>query len=207
MKRHHLPIIRRALVESDKFWLAWHKPDVCVAACRAMQLAMRDLGITLEPIVARARFLNARMQKAVDTGELDQYQDAAELARWREETGAWGVGLGYVDPKVALGFEPLEENKWGSHLALMDRKESLFIDPTMGQASRPQKGIVLPQSIADRVPVRFLNGEGEAGIMFGSAIGYYKVFPSERNTWYVSPDWREKKRHKQLVKQILKAIR
>jgi hypothetical protein len=200
-------IIKRALDVSDAHWRAWHRPDVCVAACRALQVAMKDVGITLEPIVARAKILNAPMYAAYISGDLDD-QTPAQRKEWMDETGAWGVGLGFLDAKITLGFEPLPANNWGAHLALIEPAEGIFIDPTIGQASRPQKGITPPQSIVlSDSSEAFLSGEIEGGVSFGSTFALYKVYPKEDGLWLRSPDWREPMRHKTLVKKIHKTLR
>ena len=200
-------IIRKALAASDEFWKAWHRPDVCVAACRALHVAMREVGINLEPMVARARFLNQLMFDAFDNGLLDTFTPE-QRAAWMEETGAWGVGLGYLDPKIQLGFEPMAPNSWGKHLALIDRTGGLLIDPSAGQASRPQKKIVVPQTVViQNTPAEFLAGRSEGSIQLGATVASYRLFPAEDGSWSASPDWRDPKRFKGLVKKIIKAVR
>jgi hypothetical protein len=199
-------IIRRALDVSDRFWRSWHRTDVCIAACRSLQLALREVNIRLDPIVARAQFVNKQMKEAIDDCSLDDLK-ADERKAFLNSSGAWGVGLGYLNAKVRLGLEPMPYNKWGAHLALVELSDSLLIDPTLGQASRPLKGIELPQSIVEIVPRSFIEQGGELPLQINAVDGVYMLYPREPRSFTASADWVVKRRHKQLVKEILRAIR
>jgi hypothetical protein len=90
----------------------------------------------------------------------------------------------------------------------VDRENNLLIDPTLGQASRPEKGLPLPQSILGDISPEVMEGKLDGGIEFSNGvIAVYCLSPSAAGSWLVSPDWTDKRRHKRQIKRILRAMR
>lgn len=202
-----IEIIHRALVLSDEIWTAWHRPDTCIAACRVLQRALREIGIRPLPVVARVECYNAVLVEAMNSGHWESMTDAERLV-WRDEVNAWGVGLGFDDPAYALGIKRRPPNHSGIHVCLIEPIEQILIDPTLGQASRPAKNLILPQSIVAPATNDFIAGKVTMRIGFNDGVeARYTLFPGEAGRWLVSPDWIESKRSKSLSKQIIRGLK
>src|SRR5262249_19675878 len=122
--------------------------------------------------------------------------DTEEYRRWVEESGCWWLTLGG-------GGDP-EPGRWPGHVGVVVW-EGVLIDLTLPQASRPQRGIVLTPT-AVQVGPGFLGGSDHRIVTMNGAELYYRARPEDRS-FMRSPDWIDRQRHRDVVRNILRRTR
>jgi hypothetical protein len=169
-----------------------------------LQRALRQFRIETHPMITRAEIYNAVQYQALVSGLWDSMDEKQQLI-WRDQVNAWGVGLGFDDPHFMLGLKQRPPNNAGFHLTLLEPSTPMLIDPTVGQASRPEKNINLPQSICAPVNSEFMKGNGKMQITLPDGVVLiFQIYPDEPPRWRRSPDWIELNRTKGIAKQITK---
>ncbi len=174
-----------------------YRPDSCIAAARVLVDVLDRLHVRARPLAVVADIFNAALltRAQAEGGRLPS--DTAEYCRWVEEDGAWWLTLG------PGGAEP-EPGKWPGHLAVVVW-ESVLIDLTLPQASRPRRGIVLAP-VAVQVDRPFLTGECRRVIELGGCEAHYLARPEDRS-YQAAPDWQDRSRHAGVVRAIVRRVR
>jgi len=153
----------------------------CINSTRVLLEIFRTFGLAARPFAVRALvFSRAFMERAEREGRIPQTDE--ELRLWCAEPGVYSVGIGFGAPGMPDG-------RWPGHLVLRAGIHYL-LDATIGQGSRPARGIQLPDLLfLDDVSLVFWRGEGAvvANSPDGSIIRYE---PEPANTGYLSsPGW------------------
>jgi hypothetical protein len=172
------------------------RPDCCIATARTVIRVLRYYGFDAQPLAVRAMIFNPIYAAAFDNGTA-RTQDDADWKEWMDSVGAWSVGVGYPDGTPGFG---------GHLVALVSTSSVFFIDASLDQASRPAKGIVLPESIFIPVTREFLITPGEQ-LVFRHDTGMLLVYERIVNeSFRSSPDWKDKTRTKRAMKAIIRHI-
>lgn len=171
----------------------YEREDLCVLATRVGLHALNELRVPARPTPVRV---------AVYT---DAYRDfmfrradeptPADLRR-AQENGAHAVMLGFgVDPGRRPGYD--------GHLVLTVGNRWL-VDMTIGQASRPAKGIELPDGLVTDARPMLREGHPLTCSYDGFALTY---MPHENDTYLVAPDWTMPKPGNPLVQELVRRLR
>lgn len=156
--------------------------DSCINSTRVLLEVFRAYGLAASPFAVRAMiFSKAFVDRVAREGYMPQGD--AEVRQWCAVPGVYSVGIGFGVP----GMPP---DRWPGHLVLRAGKHYL-LDATISQASRPARGIRMPEMVfLDSIPLEFWRGQGAAmsELPDGSLIRYE---PDPLNTGYLtSPAWR-----------------
>ena len=157
--------------------LAEHfRPDCCIAATRVACGVLNKLGFDARPQPAQLTVYTKKLWKRVE----NQTFGAPFLP------GEWSVGVGFgEDPRSTKGYA-------GHLVALCD---FLLIDLSIGQASRPAKGIVLPPALFIPYHKFQING---CVLLYGSI---------DNLKYTESPDWTDASRTEPIIEELLSLIK
>jgi hypothetical protein len=162
---------------------------VLVDVFHHLHARVRPLSVTVEvfnaAMVARA---------ASEGGRLPQTTE--EYQRWVEESGCWWLTCG-------ANGEP-EPGRWPGHVVVVAWK-AVLIDLTLPQASRPQRGIVLPP-VAVRVWPEVLTGDDPRVLNVNGCELLYQARTEDRS-FMCGPDWCRREPHREVVRAILRRVR
>jgi len=153
----------------------------CINTTRVLLEVFRAYGLAASAFPVRCMIFSRKfIERADREGRLPEGE--AEIRSWCAEDGVYSVGIGFGAPGMAA-------DRWPGHLVIQAGKHYM-LDATVDQASRPARGICLPEMVLlDSVPLDFWRGGGAAVTTSpdGSAIRYE---PDPANTSYRdSPGW------------------
>jgi len=159
----------------------YFREDSCINSTRVLLEVFRALRLDASPFSVRAMvFSGGFVQRAWREGRFPQSD--AELRAWVADPTVYSVGVGF-------GTIQMPKDGWPGHLVLRVGQDHL-LDATIGQASRPSRGIHMPEMLAlHDVPERFWR---ERCVIVrempdGSIVRYE---PTPRNNGYLSsPGW------------------
>lgn len=160
-----LPAVRRELL--------YHLvPESCIETSRIVQLLLKEAGFAARVVPVQARIANAAAAHLIRRNDFEALRGGAN--------GAYMVILG-APGKPQSGH-------WAGHLAVYC--QGLLIDASVDQASRPEKGILLPQPVAFDVGPTFLEPGGRIVMENGELVIEYVHRP--KNTRFLrTPAWRQ----------------
>lgn len=152
----------------------------CINSTRVVLEVFRTLRLEASPFAVRTRiYSKGFMEKAEREGGFPRTEE--QVHEWTSQPGVWSVGIGYFH----LGLPP---DAWLGHLVL--RAGPHLLDATISQASRPEKGLVLPEMlVVENVPADFWRGLVNITTVNanGSTVQYE---PQPRNQGYMAtPGW------------------
>jgi len=150
-----------------------HRPDCCILATRLALDVLHFFKIPARALSVRTVIYNGPLAKRMREGRAPQ--TTQELEKAFEEDGSYSVGLGY-------GYT---EGKWSGHLVVISNGRML--DLTIGQASRPQHGIVLEPFVMP-VDSAFLTGQEALLLTCDDVVVRYSAFPADVS-YEIAPDW------------------
>ena len=160
---------------------AYFNDSSCINSTRVLLEVFQTFGLAARPFAVRAMiFSKAFVERAEREGRVPQ--EDGELHVWCAEPGVYSVGVGFATQGMPAG-------RWPGHLVVRAGLHYLF-DATIAQASRPSRGIQMPDILfLDDVSLGFWRGEDVAISQApdGSVIRYE---PDPGNTGYLdSPAW------------------
>lgn len=172
-------LINRAIHMRSEMLTAY-RPDSCIAATRALGMALSYCGVVSRPISVRALVVNPHVVRRIkQSNRLDI--SPIDLYTWSFEPGGYCIGVGYHDPD---GFTA--EGKWVGHVALYLPDDELFVDLTLDQASRPAHGIVARPLVTNVAP-DILGGRAFSAEV-GASMVFYQPLPHDES-YQSAPDW------------------
>lgn len=160
-------------------------PHCCVPATRICLAVLEYFEYQGEIMHVIASAINSKlwdlMTEFLASGIADPLRDAAHIKRLDDE-GAFQVILGH--PKQTDKI-----NNIGSHLIVKvsDEGQTFYLDPSITQADRPQRGLSVPVGLAFPES-QWVNGS--AYIQRKDTHFIYKPHPTPDPTYKQSPDWR-----------------
>ena len=168
--------------------------DSCIASVKVLSEVLHHFGylerIDTFPILVQAEILNKVIAEAI----------VAKVPNPKEVEGAYGVGVGFD-----------KEGKESIHLVLWLPKFACFLDPSIDQASRPEKNINLKPSAFVIENVEAWN-KGEKvgwGTKDGAQIFYKRILGRKdlERQFKSSPNWgsRDRGTRRKLVGKIIRA--
>jgi len=161
--------------------LKYFNPDCCIAASKVAFSFMQRLGFSAMPQVTRFVVYTENLWKRVDADQWDgQFRDYE-----------WSVAIGY-------GTDKPRPDGFNGHLIVLasEGNETFLIDLSLGQASRPKKGIVIPHGLA----LQMTHG-WPASLRINSCVLQYKE--AKNPNFLVAPDWTKPERTEPLVEELL----
>jgi hypothetical protein len=144
---------------------AVYKADTCYLQTRVAVEAADYFGVALRPVGASVTIYNRPLWE-----RLDALDEGEELGPLRDEEWSVGMGFGVSGPER------------GTHCVAYHDGAGLVLDPSLDQASRPQRGIVVGPSIVRAEP------EGETIVTNGELVLVYHLDPGDM-TRLGTPDW------------------
>lgn len=156
------------------------KLDLCVLATKTGTDVLRYFGIDAKPMPVVVAALNG---PAVDWIESDRElpSDYGEEAEEFEASGAWIVQIDERD----LG----EPGRYPGHLVVSLPRENAFLDLSLGQFARPEKGILVPPGAMFDLPEGFADERGLYSLEGGGAL----VYEARKGDRFRSgADWKQK---------------
>lgn len=175
---------------------------VCVLTTRCAIEVLRHFGIRARPICVRVAVYNQEfVRRSAREGHLPR--DQAELNRWRRESLAEALGVGFPDGKVG----PLP--RLAGHLVALShfqdnpQDDGVIIDVGIAQNSRPRRGFVL-RPIVFTAPQGFLGG---APFAFNgdNCVFRYEHHPEVRD-WATAADWCDPVRREFIVRRTIAKV-
>jgi hypothetical protein len=177
-------------------FLPRYRPDSCIAAARVLIDVFDRLHAKVRPLSVVVDVINAAMVARAEAEGGRLPADTEEYQRWIEESGCWWLTLG-------CGGDP-KPGRWSGHVAVV-AWEKVLIDLSLAQASRPQRGIVLAPA-AIQVGRDFLSGSDRRVVPMNGSELHYLARPEDRS-FMRSPDWCDRQRHRDVVREILRRAR
>lgn len=159
----------------------YFRADCCIAASKVAYMFMLRLGIRTIPKVTKFTVHTENLWERYQRGEFD--------GKFHDDE--WSVAIGY-------GLVRDEKHGFDGHLVALawEGDEKFLIDLSLGQAARPQKGIVIPDGIAVNPGAGF-----PVTLRLNSCVLRY----SEGNNrkYEMSPDWLIGSRTQPIVSELL----
>lgn len=178
--------------------LAPHAADVieghfgnhyCILTTRVVIDVARYYGVNAKPMPVRMLIYNAAFATHIENGDTL----GVDCYHWAPIDGSYSLGVGFGDRKIT--------NKWNGHLITV--ADGCFGDFSIRQTERIQHGIVTGGAVTGRLPA---NAEPLHWTVFnthGTTIEYERM---EDSRWQLAPDWRDEKRRRPLVGEIIRRI-
>ncbi len=157
----------------------WFRTDCCIGATKVACGVLNRLGFDARPQPTRLGVFNKKLWKRVES----------QTFSYPFEPNEWSVGVGCGGDKRQA--DPNWKGYEGHLVALCD---FLIIDLSIGQASRPAKGIVLPPAVF--VPYNKFKING--------CVLFYTSIDNPKFT--ESPDWTDVSRTEPIIEELLKLI-
>lgn len=164
-------------------------PAACIAGTAALMDLLSARGHHVEPQPVTVAIFNRPAYALVGQRRLrPEYADEWDAA------GAWSVGLGY-------GGDP-QPGRWPGHLvAIVDRH--WLLDPTLGQADRTARGLIVPATLAVPVTERWQRRRERLHVRTRTgAVLTYEAVRGDPG-YHASPDWTDRTRRATRVQQAL----
>jgi hypothetical protein len=176
-----------------------------IGGARAALLAMEQIGLPHGGfgLAVSAEAMNARMGLILEQkGRLPVSPKEAE--RWFTNTGAHSVVLAGKATTQTKHSKTMNLNHMVVCFQVGDRW--YMMDPTIAQASRPEKKLTLRPLVAP-VTERFVKGKEHGGLMRdddgeGRKVLRYLPRPSD-DAFLLTPDWAQMDKNGDLVKRIV----
>jgi hypothetical protein len=172
------------------------RPDSCIASTAVALDTLAVFGIGARPLNTEAQILNAPLVARLDAGEALPSGEAAQLA-WMDSFGGWSLGLG-----MGLDANP---GHWPGHLVCW-LNSGAFIDLSLDQASRPEKGIELTPGLFTPPPGFERGGVPAPFLLPGGTACIYEARPHDLS-YCRAADWRDKRRRRAVVEQLVEKLR
>jgi hypothetical protein len=179
-----------------KVFLPRYRPDSCILAARVLVDVFDRLHAKVRPLSVVVDVFNPAMLTRAEAEGGRLPADTQEYQRWVEESGCWWLTMG--------GGGDSKPGRWSGHVAVV-AWESVLIDLTLAQASRPQRAIVLAPA-AIQVGGSFLDGTDRRVVTMNGSELHYLARPEDRS-FMRSPDWCDRQRHREVVAEILRRAR
>jgi hypothetical protein len=160
------------------------RADCCVAACRILREVFADYGYRAQQVPMQLFVFNAPMRAMLDAKTAFP-DDPAERTAFFDEHGAWSVGIG---PHLNDG--PLKPDGYRGHLVL--NVEGVLVDPSLQQAQRAAKGILLPLLLWFQPHQGFFakpKGQRTSGMIGDCLVAYRRI---RDDSYLTGRNWREK---------------
>lgn len=175
------------------------RPDCCVATARVLSRVFEAVGINQEPMAVAIAIYNRRFVEQTDRG-VEPPTDRDALREWCELTGAYSVGAAPGGVPNSRGFN--------GHVVVWLPDLAAIVDGSVGQMARPERGIVLPETIAwtlDRAArERFESGGRLAREVFGSLVIFNRI---DDESFRRAPDWQDETRTDEIVRRLVRTAK
>lgn len=157
------------------------KRDTCVLHTRTAVAVFRELGFQVQPRSVAVLAMNEAFYARVAEGKVPSKETEREWI----DSGAWSVNIG------RMPWEDRQHNpgRFDGHLVTAVEGRWLF-DPTLDQASRPQKGINLEPGWFPAADL--LGGDAESiAAEVGEPTSYvlYSLLEGADSRWLNARDW------------------
>jgi hypothetical protein len=185
LERRHEVLRTVQRVHPEESTKAGFKRDTCVFAAWTGREVLRRFGISAKAVAVRALVANSIAWEAT-SGDWDKLLEGDEFGHGE---GGWVMLMG------ALKSQP-EPGRWCGHLVLTGRNPDFFLDLTLDQANRPEKGIVFEPAL-EEVPRDVLRTfeSGKRPVAFcsdsGARIAYAMIpglSPASGRDWDAADD-------------------
>lgn len=211
-------VLRALAVPLRRAMRPHYQPGSAIAAVRCALDALEALGVAARPLRVRVVVANAAYAAAMREADGRPPRLPGEQERWERERGALRYTIGYpITPRSRLDRPELAPrpgvpppyDATGLHLAAVAEEAYLF-DPSLDQASRPDKGFALDPLVAP-VDELFLRGaEPAAFVLPGGALANYQalVGAADNRSYAHSPNWgaRDAPIRRRIVAEALAAL-
>ncbi len=158
----------------------WFSPDCCIGATRVACGVLNKLGFDARPQPTRLTVYTKKLWKRVES----------QTFSYPFVPDEWSVGVGFREDERSK-TDPNFKGYEGHLVALCD---FLLIDLSIGQASRPHKGIVLP-------PAMFIPYHK---FKINNCVLFYTSIDNQKFT--ESPDWTDASRTQPIIEELLRLI-
>ena len=169
--------------------------DACMAATRVGIDTLRHFGIPAYPLTVQVVIFNEVYGRLLREGG-GLTRNIEEVEEWKQK-GAWSHGVGVP----GLGEGP---GKWPGHLVAIVQNQWL-IDLSIGQANKPEKGIILGDPIICSVTEEFLGGNDRHTITNGALMLTYLARPKDFS-YRQRADWSERWRARSAIRQTIQKV-
>ena len=153
-------------------------------------------GVRVRPLSVTATFFSEGFVELSGStgGRLPETRE--ELVEWTDRPGVWSVGLG-------LGEE--EPGRWPGHLVALV-EDRLVVDISAGQASRPERGLVVPGVLSFEVPRAFVQGKVDRPLeLDDGGVVVYRVRSGDKS-FQKSRAWKRPDRRADAVLALVRLI-
>lgn len=187
------------------------RKDVCILAIRVAKVLLNSLGYEVKPLPVKVGIYNKKWDQFVrETG--GQPKSEVDAMEWANK-GAWAVGIGMThedneNNSRSFGVDKKNIGYNGHLVAIVDNE--YLLDPTIGQASRPEYDIHLGPLITKINKKSFIHGTSNLIGMYGSSIEAnpviinYFAIPGDKS-YKQTPDWKSN-RITTFVEKIMQKI-
>ena len=178
MKRNLTAVLAQLVHHAPPLLAQGFRPDCCIGATKVACGVLDALGFKVRPQPTQLMVYTRKLWRRVESDRFD----------WPFLHGEWSVGVGFPIAEPA-GFV-------GHLVALCKSSKAAFlVDLSLGQASRPKKGIVLP-------PALFIAGNK---LNLNKCVLMYRAI--DNPVYLQSPDWTDKTRTDPIIEELLKIIK
>lgn len=120
--------------------------DSCVASTRILIEVLDYFGIHAQPVEAQVAVFNAEATAILRTDGLDAVADAVAAYSPTSPGGPWTLGVGVLTrgPMAVSGRIPPGDPRDVGHLVAIAPTLDLLLDPSIDQATREHKDLIVP---------------------------------------------------------------
>lgn len=161
------------------------RPDCCIAATRVAVHVLTRLGFAAKPQPTQLMVYTKKLWQRVESDTFD----------YPFLNGEWSVGVGFGEDK-RFTDEP-EWKGYAGHLVAVcstQKPPAFLIDLSLGQAARPENGIVLPPAMFHRSSKTTIN----------KCVLMYR--PIDNPKFVEAPDWTDASRTDPIIEELVEII-
>jgi hypothetical protein len=166
------------------------REDSCILQARVAIAVLHRFEIVASVITTNCYVFNPAYTRRVEAGQVAR--NLEELESFGD--GSWTIGLGLGDPAPG---------RYAGHLIVGSRENRWIMDPSIVQANRPRRGIVL-EPLVMPAPASFWHDRERYWFKHAScAVGYQII---DNDAYFGSPDWIDPKRSAPIIAAAIRRL-
>jgi hypothetical protein len=162
--------------------------DSCIACTRIAVDTLRTFGVRAKPLAVEVVIHNADAAAHIERGEPEAAQ---------HDPAAWSLQLGFVP-------DDLGDHIYNGHVVCLVEQRRI-LDLTLGQASRPERGVNLGPGVFGPLPSDF-ETTGSSFPVTGGCVAVYRPHTNERG-FLPLPHWADRSFSQPFVRRIVASLR
>lgn len=177
--------------------------DCCISATGTLiDVLEKRYSVEAYPLMVELMVFNPFVTELIEKHGFPEKANVALLESWTSHNKGWCVGVGLKGQgKASDGTLGLDGHLVA--IAIDDQGQRAIMDPSLGQAARPNRGMPLTP-LCFRVNDVFLKGEKSRGVIVHGCLHMYRAHAGNKR-FKKAPDWK-KVRRIDAIDRVLKRL-